>query len=116
MRTTFDRNELIGLLAKLYVREVLKDNAVLTRKWLGEKWESFNDTACARPDGLKGRITNEGGVEAECVATDIVISETSSSIQFSFGYRTVFPAPPAPAPEPEPEPEPEPVAHVKRHK
>lgn len=114
MKNTFARNELVELLAKLYVREVLKDNAVLTRKWLGEKWESFNDTACARPDGTKGRVTNEAGVEAERIVTDIVISEPAVDVQVSFAYRTVFPAPPEPAPEPAPEPEP--VAHVKKHK
>jgi len=109
MKDKFTRDELVGLLAKLYVREVLKDNAVLPRRWLGEKWESFNDTACARPDGTKGRITNEDGVEAECVLTDLVISETGPDVQVSFAYRTVFP-------ESAPEPEPEPVHHVKKHK
>ena len=94
MRTTFTRDELVGLLAKLYVREVLKDNAVLPRRWLGEKWESFNNTTCARPDGTKGRLTNEAGVEAECVVTDLVVSETGSDVQVSFAYRTVFPEPP----------------------
>lgn len=106
MRTTFTRDELVGLLAKLYVREVLKDNAVLSRRWLGEKWESFNDTTCARPDGTKGRLTNEAGVEAECVVTDLVVSETGSDVQVSFVCRTVFAEP---APEP-------PVPHVKKHK
>lgn len=106
MKTAFTPGQLVELLAKLYVREVLKDNAVLTRRWLGEKWESFNDTACARSDGTKGRITNEAGVEAECVLTEIVISESAGDVQVSFAYRTVFPAPP----------EPEPVVPAKKHK
>lgn len=118
--------EILTLLAKLYVQDVLKSNGTVSFAWLAEKQGGFRDVTCIDSLGMPvGRKVSGATPDAAEVFQKAIAIETEllvhirpgpDTVQFAFEHVPVYPAP-LPVAEPQPVvEEPEPVEPVKDKK